>query len=195
MKKTKGLIILGLAMFVTIPQLSAQESAPLKKGDKAPSFTAYDDKNQVWNINEYLGKKNIVIFFYPAAMTGGCTSQACAYRDSYADIKKENAIVVGISGDEVENLKYFKEANNLNFPLLSDNTGDIARKFGVPVGKGNSITRKINDKEVVLQRGVTARRWTFIVNREGNISYINQEVNAGNDSREVFNILQGNKKN
>ena len=195
MKKTKGLIILGLAMFVTIPQLSAQEPEPLKKGDKAPSFTAYDDKNQIWNINEYIGKKNIVIFFYPAAMTGGCTSQACSYRDSYADIEKENAIVVGISGDEVENLKYFRDANNLNFPLLSDNSGDIARKFGVPVGKGNTITRTINDKEVVLQRGVTARRWTFIVNREGNISYINQEVNAGNDSREVLNILQGNNRN
>ncbi len=195
MKKTKGIILLSLTIFVNITQLSAQESALLKTGDKAPSFTAFDDKNQVWNINDYIGKKNIVIFFYPAAMTGGCTSQACAYRDSYADIEKENAIVVGISGDEVKNLKYFRDAHNLNFPLLSDNTGDIARKFGVPVGKGNSITRTIEGKEILLQRGVTTRRWTFIVNKEGFISYINQEVNAGNDSREVLNILQGNSKN
>ena len=193
MNPLKITLLLAFAGILINPVLSAQDTKPLKAGDKAPSFTAYNDNNQLWNSNEYLGKKNIVIFFYPAAMTGGCTNQACAYRDDAAELEKENAIVVGISGDEVENLKLFKQAHDLNFPLLSDPSGEIASKFGVPLGDGNSITRNIGGLEYILKRGVTARRWTFIVNTEGKIIYVNQEVKAASDSQEVLNVLRAQK--
>lgn len=193
MKIIKALFLLTFTSILLAPVSFAQESKPLKTGDKAPLFTALDDKNQTFDISKHLGKKNIVIFFYPAAMTGGCTNQACAYRDSQAELEKENAMVIGISGDEVENLKVFRDAHNLNFPLLSDNKGEIAKKFGVPVGAGNSITREVAGKEIILQRGVTAKRWTFIVNKRGEIAYVNQEVNAAKDSEDVLNILRANK--
>ena len=186
----KTIFLFTLASFTIIPVISAQEAIPLKTGDKAPVFSAYDDNNQLWESKKYTGRKNIVIFFYPAAMTGGCTNQACAYRDSYAELEKEDAIVVGISGDEVENLKLFKITNNLNFSLLSDPSGDLAKKFGVPVGAGNIITREINGIEHVLKRGVTAKRWTYIINKEGKIAYVNQEVNASRDSQDVLNVLK-----
>ena len=169
--------------------ITGQDAKILKTGDKVPVFEAYDDHNQLWNIKDYLGKKNIVIYFYPAAMTGGCTKQACSYRDSYPDLEKVDAIVVGISGDEVENLKLFKKVYNLNFTLLSDPTGDIARKFHVPAGEGSSIVREVDGKEFILKRGVTAKRWTYVINKKSRIVYVNQEVDAGQDSQEVLKIL------
>jgi len=170
--------------------LQSQPPVSLKPGDKAPVFTAKNDNDQFWNINHYLGKKNIVLFFYPAAMTGGCTNQACAYRDNIDELTELDAIVVGISGDEVDNLKLFKEAHSLNFPLLSDPSGEIAGKFGVPVSGGGSIQREVNDKKYTLARGVTAKRWTFIVDKEGFIRYVNRNVNATNDSKNVLGVLK-----
>jgi len=187
------MIVAGLLQVVIT---YSQQSGSLKTGDKAPLFTAKDDNNSTWDINNFLGKKNIVLFFYPAAMTGGCTSQACGYRDDMDDFAKYDAIVAGISGDEPENLKLFREVHNLNFPLLSDPSGEIASKYGVPAGKGGSVTREINGHKHILNRGVTAKRWTFIINKEGLISYINQEVSASNDSKNVLNFLMSlNMKN
>lgn len=182
---------IGLSLFIfflTI-SLSAQTENKLKVGDKAPDFSTIDDTNQEWRLNDFLGKKNIVLFFYPAAMTGGCTKQACAYRDDSERLANVNAIVVGISGDEVKNLKLFKKAHDLNFSLLSDRDGAIAREFGVPLRDGGSITREIEGIEYELQRGVTARRWTFVIDKIGEIAYINEEVDAASDSKNVLEVL------
>ena len=84
------LLITGIFNFSV---LHSQPPVSLKPGDKAPVFTALDENGQVWDIQHYLGKKNIVFFFYPAAMTGGCTSQACAYRDDLAELEKQDAII------------------------------------------------------------------------------------------------------
>lgn len=161
----------------------------LKVGDKAPGFSAKTDADGVWNLNDYIGKKNIVMFFYPAAMTGGCTAQACSYRDELGNLEAVDAVVVGISGDDVAALKVFKKAHNLNYPLLSDFDGSIAAKFGVPTGAGGSLTRVVDDMEYVLNRGVTAQRWTFVIGKDGKIKYVNQQVNAQNDSKEVLEVL------
>ena len=184
--------IMTVLFFLVIPLfLSAQERNVLKTGDTVPLFSAMDDSNREWALKDYLGKKNIVVYFYPAAMTGGCTIQACAYRDDYENIENADAIVVGISGDEVENLQLFKKAYDLNFPLLSDPKGEIAGKFGVPYREGGSIQREIEGTEFTLNRGVTSVRWTFIIDKQGKISYINQEVDAANDSQNVLQMLKG----
>ena len=166
-----------------------QAAAPPKVGDSAPDFSALDDQGKKWNSKDFLGKKHIVIYFYPAAMTGGCTKQACAFRDDKSKWTKLDAVVVGISGDNPEGLAHFKKAENLNFSLLSDLKGEVAGKFGVPFGKGGAIKRTVAGKEVTLKRGVTTKRWTFVVSKAGKIVYKNDKVNAAKDSVAVRAVL------
>ena len=131
-----------------------------------------------------------MVYFYPAAMTGGCTKQACSYRDHRDDLLAAGVEVVGVTGDRVESLSLFKQAENLNFTLLSDDKGDIARAFGVPVGDGGTIKRTIGGAEHELVRDITTRRWTFIVGKNSKIIYINDSVNAENDTQEVLNFIK-----
>lgn len=167
-------------------------SQDLKVGDKSPDFKTLADDGSVWNVNDYLGKKNIVVYFYPAAMTGGCTKQACAYRDFKTDIELADAVVVGVSGDNVEGLKLFKKAHNLNFTLLSDESGEVAKKFSVPTSDGGTITKEIDGESFNLFRGITAKRWTFVINKEGKVVYKNDEVNATKDTVEVLSFIKNN---
>ena len=134
----------ALAFFLLVcpgSLLHAGEISGLDVGDQVGGFVANDDTGSLWSLHDHLGKRNIVVYFYPAAMTGGCTKQACAYRDRSAHLHELDAIVVGVSGDSVNNLKLFKQANQLNFTLLSDVDGSIARLFGVPIRDGGSIER------------------------------------------------------
>jgi peroxiredoxin Q/BCP len=188
MKKT--LIFLAYMLF-TISAVSAQQGLAI--GHKAPVFKAPADDGSVWDVNRFLGNSNIVVYFYPAAMTGGCTKQACSYRDHQDDLRLADAVVVGISGDKPEGLKLFKQAENLNFTLLSDEKGEIARAFGVPVGDGGTIKRTVGDSEHDLVRGVTAKRWTFVIGRNGKIIYKNEAVNAEKDTEEVLAFLKTQK--
>ena len=165
-------------------------NAQVEVGEKAPMFKTKDDNGRNWNLKSYLGKKNVVLYFYPAAMTGGCTKQACAYRDDKAKLDGLDAIVVGLSGDEVENLKIFKAVYDMNFPLLADEDGEIAKNYGVPVRDGGSIERDYQGGPVTMNRGVTTARWTFIINKKGEIAYVNKEVNAAEDSKDVLAVLE-----
>lgn len=183
----KIFIVTFAVLIMATTNLFAQD---LKVGDKAPQFKTLADDGSVWNINDYLGKKNIVVYFYPAAMTGGCTKQACAYRDFKSELESEKTIVVGVSGDNVAGLKLFKEAHNLNFPLLSDESGEIAKKFGVPTRDGGTITKEINGQSFDLFRGITTSRWTFIIDKKGNVVYKNDEVNAVKDTEEVLSFIK-----
>jgi peroxiredoxin Q/BCP len=164
--------------------------AQIQVGDKSPQFAALDDSNKLWKSSDFVGDKIIVIYFYPAAMTGGCTKQACAFRDDKTKLDELDVLVVGISGDNVENLKYFKVAHDLNFPLLADTDGKIANSFGVPLKDGGSIVRNIEGTDITLQRGVTSSRWTFIINKKGNIVYKNTDVNAAEDSKEALEAIR-----
>jgi peroxiredoxin Q/BCP len=170
----------------------AQTTKVLSVGDKAPVFKTLADDGSSWDVNNYMGKKYIVVYFYPAAMTGGCTKQACAYRDSQSAIESANAVVVGVSGDNVEGLKLFKKAENLNFTLLSDESGEIAKSFGVPTRDGGKITREIEGQSYDLVRGVSASRWTFIIDKSGKIVYKNEQVNVEKDTEEVLSFIKNN---
>jgi peroxiredoxin Q/BCP len=170
--------------------VAGDEDVILNVGDKAPDIILNDQDGNLWKLSEHLGKKNIVIYFYPAAMTGGCTAQACSYRDSKSKLDEQNIIVVGVSSDAVSGLKVFQQAHQLNFDLLSDVTGDIARRYGVPLGEGNTFQKKVGDKEVSLERSYTAYRWTFMIDKEGKISYKDTEVNASEDSNNILDFFK-----
>lgn len=170
----------------------AQESKKLQVGDKAPAFETLADDGSIWSSNDYIGKNYIVVYFYPAAMTGGCTKQACAYRDLQSEITSVDAVVVGVSGDNVDGLKLFKKAHDLNFTLLSDEKGEIAKNFGVPLRDGGTITREIDGATFELVRGNTASRWTFIIDKSGKVAYKNEEVNATEDTNQVLEFIKNN---
>ncbi|MEN8117674.1 MAG: peroxiredoxin [Bacteroidota bacterium] len=167
-------------------------SQELNVGDKAPEFKALADDGSTWDVTDYIGKKFVVVYFYPAAMTGGCTKQACAYRNFKSEIESADAVVVGVSGDNIEGLKLFKKAHNLNFTLLSDESGEVAGKFGVPMRDGGTITREVEGQNYDLVRGNTASRWTFVIDKKGKVSYKNTQVDVTKDTEEILEFIKNN---
>lgn len=186
MKQTISIFSLCLlAAFLTAPSFS------IEVGDKAPAFSGKAQSGEAWDAAEHLGKKNIVVYFYPAAMTGGCTKQACGFRDNKADLDALDAIVVGVSGDKPEGLALFEKANKLNFTLLADYDGALAKAFGVPTRKGGSIEREVDGSTFTLERGVSASRWTFVIGKDGTIIHKSDKVAAAEDSKNVIAALKG----
>ncbi len=181
---------LGLGLLLALAAAPQAQTVTLDVGDRAPVFQGASDTGGTWRSRDHVGRGLVVVYFYPAAMTGGCTEQACAFRDNRSQLQELGAEVVGVSGDRVANLRTFKRANRLNFPLVSDTRGAIARAFGVPVGAGGDITRSVNGRDATVTRDVTAARWTFIIDRAGRIVYKDTEVDPAGDGTAVVNALR-----
>jgi peroxiredoxin Q/BCP len=174
---------------------SANEKVDLKVGDPAPEFEVEDDKGEPWKPQDHFGKKIVVVYFYPADMTGGCTKQACAFRDDFPKLEDEGVEVVGVSGDSAANHRLFKKAHDLNFALLADVDGKVADAFGVPVTREEkSVKATIDGKEEVLTRHVTAKRWTFVIGTDGKIASKNTSVVAADDSKAIMEVVARLKK-
>jgi len=103
--------------------------ATLKVGDQAPDFETVNDKNERVRLQDFRGKK-VVLYFYPKDDTPGCTTQACGFRDSYAQIEGSNAVVLGVSPDDATSHQAFKSKHNLPFPLLVDTDHGISEAYG-----------------------------------------------------------------
>jgi peroxiredoxin Q/BCP len=145
---------------------------PLKVGDAAPSFTATaSDGNTVKSADLY-GKKPVVLYFYPKDDTPGCTKQACAIRDDYADWQRLDAAVFGVNFDSVDSHRQFAEKHRLPFLLLADTDKQIAKAFGVAT-----------DHSPVPPRA------TFVVGLDGKIAYVNPKVNPVTHSAEIRAVL------
>lgn len=192
MYTVRSISITTLLMFVLLLLTTSADAQDvnLQPGDPAPEFEAMSDSGELWQSSDHVGESLLVVYFYPAAMTGGCTSQACSFRDNRTKLTELGAEVVGISGDEVKSLQLFKRMNNLNFPLLSDPNGEIAKSFGVTLRDGGTITRVVDGEEVELTRQVTTARWTFIIDRTGTIVYKDTEVNASGDGEAVLTAIE-----
>ena len=102
-----------------------------KVGNKAPSFRLRDQDGSQIALKDYLGNKYVVLYFYPKAMTPGCTAQACGIRDSKKALDKRDVVVLGVSPDAVKRLPKFIDKESLNFSLLSDEDHAVADKYGV----------------------------------------------------------------
>lgn len=178
-------------VLVTACAQAADKKADLKVGDAAPTFQAQDDQGKVWKSSDVVGKKILVVYFYPADMTGGCTKQACGFRDDMKKLEDKDVVVVGVSGDSVRNHQLFKKAEDLNFTLLADEEGQVADAFGVPFKKGEaSIKRTVDGKEETLTRGGTASRWTFVIDRDGKVAMKNTKVKAAEDSKAILQKVE-----
>ena len=182
-----------LALFTTALIASAADKEPvvLEVGDEAPEFTVKDDEGEDWNSEGHYGEKIVVVYFYPADMTGGCTKQACAFRDDLSKLEDEDVEVVGVSGDSVRNHQLFKKVYDLNFALLADEKGEVAEKFGVPYTLGEeSIEREIDGQLEVFTRTATIKRWTFVIDLDGRIAMKNDKVKAAEDSQAILEFIE-----
>lgn len=168
----------------------AKKKVQLKVGDLAPMFSGIDDKGKKFDAAKHKGKKILIVYFYPADMTGGCTKQACAYRDAIPKLKRKDLLVIGVSGDSVKNHQRFRDEYQLNFPLLADSKGDIAKAFGVKTAKGGSFKLELDGEEVEFERGVTTMRWTFVIDKQWKIAHVDRKVNAAKDSANVLKIVE-----
>jgi peroxiredoxin Q/BCP len=168
-----------------------ERKVDLKVGDTAPAFQSTDDQGATWKSSDHLGKKYIVVYFYPGDFTPGCTAQAQKFRDNLNKLYDQGAEVIGISGDSAKTHALFKQAYKLNFTLAADEDGSLAKQFGVPVGAGGEVkTKGADGKLITLKRAVTAARWTFIIGKDGNIAYKNTKVDPVKDSKQVADILE-----
>lgn len=114
----------------------------MKAGEIAPDFELPDETGKTRALREFLETGPVVLFFYPAAMTKGCTAESCHFRDLAAEFAAAGAHRVGISPDAVDKQAAFSEQNSFDFPLLSDPDGAVATRFGVRRGFGPLLTRR-----------------------------------------------------
>ncbi len=194
-KAITAVCCLGLLALGALLAEDKAKEGEVKVGDPAPVFTSTDDQGQPWKSTDHVSKKILVVYFYPADLTGGCTKQACSFRDDMKDLSDKGIEVVGISGDSVKNHQLFKKVKGLNFTLLADEDGSVANKFGVPVGKGGEFKYKdAEGNETVLKRGVTIKRWTFVIGKDGKVIYKNDQVNPEKDSKQVLELVEKQEK-
>lgn len=182
MKNIATIFLLFFALSLTFSQVSL--------GDTAPNFRTLDQDGEKWVLKSNLKQSDyLVIYFYPAAFTGGCTKQACSYRDQKGELATVGASVAGVSGDSPETLKLFALEHALNFTMLADESGEVAAIFDVPYGEGGTIQREIDGSNMDLTRGATIQRWTFILDNKGTLIYKDSEVDAAGDSGKVLEFL------
>lgn len=148
-----------------------------KVGTKAPLFSLLNQDGEEVDLKK-IKDKTIVLYFYPKAMTPGCTTQACGIRDSKKELAKANTIVFGISPDEPAKLKKFIEKEKLNFELLSDPDHAIAEKYGV------WGLKKFMGREYM---GIL--RTTFIIGSDGKLKHIMDDVKTKTHHDDVLSLV------
>lgn len=152
----------------------------ITEGETAPLFTLLDENEKSVSLSSYIGKKQVLVYFYPKAMTPGCTVQAQGLRDSKDEIDKLNTVVFGISPDEPKRLSKFCVRDSLNFTLLSDPDHKVAEDFGV------WGLKKFMGKEY---DGI--HRLSFLIGLDGKISHVFNKFKTKNHHEVVLDVLKG----
>lgn len=158
----KNLILSAIVCISTLIFVGTTQSATPKVGEKAPLVTGKDQNGKDWKLSDHVGKKTVLLYFYPKDDTSGCTKQACGLRDQMGDLKQDKVEVVGASFDSSDSHQQFIKKYNLNFPLLADTNGVIADAYGV---------RRAPDKNM-------ARRVSFLIGKDGKIKHITDNPSA-----------------
>ncbi|OCG03004.1 thioredoxin-dependent thiol peroxidase [Gilliamella sp. wkB112] len=151
---------------------------PLKEGDKAPQFSLPDQDGEQISSKDYKGKR-ILIYFYPKAMTPGCTMQACNLRDSADEFKKYKVVIIGISTDKPEKLSRFMEKELLNFTLLSDENHTVSEAFGI-----------WGEKEFMGKTFDGIHRISFLIGKDGKIEKVFDNFKTSNHHEVVLDYLK-----
>lgn len=146
-------------------------------GSPAPDFSLPSDNGQTYSLKDFLGQ-TVVLYFYPKDNTSGCTSQACQFRDSHPDFSHANTVILGVSRDSLKSHGKFREKYQLNFPLLSDESGEVCQKYGVWV-----------EKSMYGRKYFGIERSTFIIDPQGNVQKIWRKVSVTNHANDVLKAL------
>ena len=143
-------------------------------GAVAPDFTLPSQSGERVSLKDFIGKKPVVLFFYPRDDTPGCTKEVCAFRDSFEGFRRFDAEVIGISSDSVESHKRFAAKHNLPFTLLSDEGGKVRRLYGVP----NTFS-------------LFPGRVTYVIDEEGVVRHVfSSQIEAARHVEEALEALK-----
>ena len=153
----------------------------LKAGDKVPQFTLLDQHEQPVSLSQFAGKK-VLVYFYPKALTPGCTTQACGLRESKSELEQLNVVVLGISPDLPKKLAQFVEKKALNFTLLSDADHQVAEAFGV-----------WGEKKFMGRTYDGIHRISFLVNEQGVIEQVFDKFKTSEHHQMVVDFVKGTK--
>lgn len=157
------------------------KSLALEVGQIAPDFTLEDQNGKKVSLKDFRGQ-NVVVYFYPKAMTPGCTVQACGLRDSQSKLKAANVVVLGISADPVKKLKQFEDKDKLNFSLLSDLDHKVCEAFG------SWGLKKFMGREYM---GIM--RQSFLINGAGKIIHVIHKVDTKTHHDDVLKVFKNQK--
>jgi peroxiredoxin Q/BCP len=161
-------ILLLLSLCVTAT--AAEEGAVPQVGQTAPEIRLQDQRGTWHTLEQYRGKW-VVLYFYPKDFTSGCTDQVCAFRDDITKLTEQDALVFGVSVDDVKSHAEFAEKYHVPFPLLSDASKEVAKRYGV-------LTSRL---------GFTyARRDTFLIDPSGKIAKHYQDVDPKQNVNQVL---------
>lgn len=169
-------LIIYLLLFTSYLTFSQDNKMnKINTGSSIPSFSLPDQNGNLFDINSVLGKKNLVIYFYPKDDSPGCTKEACSFRDQFEVFREANAVIIGISGQSVESHKEFADKYKLSFTLLSDEGDKLRKQFGVPT---NLL-------------GLLPGRVTYIADKTGKVVYVfNSQIQAEKHVNEALRILK-----
>jgi peroxiredoxin Q/BCP len=145
----------------------------MKPGEKAPNFELLDETGTPRKLGDFLATGPVVLFFYPAAMTPGCTKESCHFRDLKSEFEAVGAQRVGISADQVEKQKKFSDKHSFDFPLLSDPDKAVAKQMGAKRGIGPN------------------KRTTFVIDTDGTLlDVISSEMNMEKHADKALEVLK-----
>ncbi len=146
---------------------------------QSPNFNLLDQDNALHKLDDYAGCW-LIVYFYPKDDTPGCTKEACGFRDLIRTFANSNAKIIGISADNPESHKKFAQKYNLNFPLLSDLDKSVAKAFGA-----------LSEKKLMGKTYQSIKRNTYVINPEGKIVKVFENVNPIKNPIEVLEFLGG----
>ena len=154
------------------------ETKQLKTGDIAPDFNLPASTGGYISLKDYLGKKRVVLYFYPKDNTSGCTKEACSFRDNLPAIGDKDTVVLGVSPDSLKSHDNFISKQELNFPLLSDTDHKVAEAYGA-----------WGEKKMYGKTYFGIIRKTFVIGKDGKIEHAFHKVQAAGHGEEILNLL------
>ncbi len=162
----------------TKPSAKSDAQASLE-GSKAPAFELPDESGKTVALKDLIGKKNLILYFYPKDMTPGCTTEACSFRDNIEGIRRVGAQVVGISGDSSASHQKFIDKHALNFSLLADVGNEVGKRYGV-----------YKEKSLYGRKFMGYQRTTMVIDKSGIIRKVFPKVKVNGHTAEVIAALK-----